>query len=37
MINLTAQKVIRVAPAINIDKQQWDQGLDALVAVIASL
>jgi len=36
VINLTAQKVIRLAPAINIDKQQWDQGLDALVAVIAS-
>ena len=37
VINLTAQKVIRVAPAINIEKQQWDQGLDALVSVIASL
>ena len=36
VINLTAQKVIRVAPAINIDKHLWDQGLDALVAVIAS-
>jgi acetylornithine/N-succinyldiaminopimelate aminotransferase len=36
VINLTAQKVIRVAPAINIDRQLWDQGLDALVAVIAA-
>lgn len=37
VINLTAQKVIRIAPAINIDKPLLDQGLDALVAVLASL
>ena len=37
IINLTSQKVVRVAPPINIDRRQWDQGLDALVSVIASL
>ena len=31
------QKVVRVAPPINIDRRQWDEGLDALVALIASL
>jgi acetylornithine/N-succinyldiaminopimelate aminotransferase len=35
--NLTSQKVVRVAPPINIDRRQWDQGLDALVSLIASL
>jgi len=37
MINLTAKKVIRLAPPINIDQKTWDQGLDSLVQVIASL
>jgi predicted acetylornithine/succinylornithine family transaminase len=37
VVNLTAQKVIRVAPAINIDRQLWDQGLDAVVSLIAAL
>ena len=37
IINLTSQKVVRVAPPINIDRRQWDEGLDALVSVIASL
>jgi acetylornithine/N-succinyldiaminopimelate aminotransferase len=37
IVNLTAQKVIRVAPAINIDRQLWDQGLDAVVSLIAAL
>ena len=37
IINLTSQKVIRVAPPINIDKATWDKGLDALIGVIASL
>jgi predicted acetylornithine/succinylornithine family transaminase len=35
--NVTSQKVVRVAPPINIDRRQWDQGLDALVSLIASL
>jgi acetylornithine/N-succinyldiaminopimelate aminotransferase len=37
VVNVTAQKVIRLAPAINIDRQLWDQGLDQLVSLIASL
>jgi len=37
MINLTAKKVIRLAPPINIDRKTWDQGLDSLVQLIASL
>jgi acetylornithine aminotransferase len=37
VVNLTSQKVVRVAPPINIDRRQWDEGLDALVSVIASL
>jgi acetylornithine/succinyldiaminopimelate/putrescine aminotransferase len=35
--NLTAKKVIRVAPPINIDRQTWDEGLNLLVQTIASL
>ncbi len=37
VINLTAKTVIRVAPAINIQREQLDKGLDALVGLIASL
>ena len=37
LINLTAKKVIRLAPPINITKQQWDQGLDAVIETIAAL
>ena len=37
VINLTSQKVMRVAPPINIDRRQWDEGLDAIVSLIASL
>jgi acetylornithine/N-succinyldiaminopimelate aminotransferase len=37
VINVTAQKVIRLAPPINITKQQWDQGLDLVIDLIASL
>jgi len=29
--------VVRVAPPINIDRRQWDEGLDALIGLIASL
>ncbi len=35
--NLTAKKVIRIAPPININKTLWDQGLDAITQLIASL
>jgi predicted acetylornithine/succinylornithine family transaminase len=37
IVNLTAQKVIRVAPAINIDRPLLDQGLDAVVSLISAL
>ncbi len=37
IINLTAKKVLRLAPPINIQREQWDQGLDVLVELIASL
>jgi acetylornithine aminotransferase len=33
--NLTAQKVIRLAPPLTISPAQWDQGLDILIRVIA--
>lgn len=34
IINLTAQKVIRLAPPINISKELWDQGLDLVVQTL---
>ena len=37
IVNLTAKKVVRIAPPINIDRKLWDQGLDLLVQTIASL
>ncbi|HEY2588590.1 MAG TPA: aminotransferase class III-fold pyridoxal phosphate-dependent enzyme, partial [Tepidisphaeraceae bacterium] len=37
ILNLTAKRVVRVAPPINIDRKLWDQGLDLLVQTIASL
>ena len=37
IVNLTAQKVIRLAPPINIDVKEWEQGLDTVVDLIASL
>jgi predicted acetylornithine/succinylornithine family transaminase len=36
-INLTAKKVIRLAPPINISEQHWNEGLDRVVDVIAGL
>lgn len=35
IINLTATKVIRIAPAINITRQEWDQGIDTVIEVLA--
>jgi len=35
LINLTAQKVIRLAPALTITAEQWDSGLGAVVKTIA--
>ena len=37
VINVTAQKVIRLAPALNIPAKLWEQGLDATIEAIASL
>ena len=37
VINLTAKKVIRIAPPINIDRATWDQGLDLVTEIIAGL
>ena len=37
IINLTAKKVIRLAPPINIDEATWHKGLDEVVQLIVSL
>jgi acetylornithine/N-succinyldiaminopimelate aminotransferase len=37
ILNLTASKVIRLAPPINIGRDLWDRGLDATIDTIASL
>jgi acetylornithine/N-succinyldiaminopimelate aminotransferase len=36
IINVTAQKVIRLAPPINISRSDWQRGLDLLVQAIAA-
>jgi acetylornithine/N-succinyldiaminopimelate aminotransferase len=37
VINLTSKNVIRLAPPINISKEDWDLGLDRVVEVIGTL
>jgi acetylornithine aminotransferase len=37
IVNLTAQKVVRLAPAINIPRADFNAGLDILIELIASL
>ncbi len=37
IVNLPAQKVIRLAPPINIGAEQWDRGLDVVIDLIAAL
>jgi acetylornithine/N-succinyldiaminopimelate aminotransferase len=37
LMNLTARRVIRLAPPINIDQATWQQGLDLVIKTIASL
>ena len=37
ILNVTAQRVIRVAPPINISSTDWERGLDLLVQAIASV
>ena len=36
VMNLTASKVIRLAPPINISRELWEQGLDAVVAALTA-
>jgi acetylornithine aminotransferase len=35
LLNLTAGKVVRLAPAINITREEWEQGLDLAIQTIA--
>ena len=37
VINLTAQSVIRLAPPINISRDEWDEGLDRVIDLLAQL
>lgn len=37
VVNLTAKKVIRLAPPINITAEEWDKGLDLVIDLIAGL
>jgi 4-aminobutyrate aminotransferase-like enzyme len=36
ILNLTSKKVIRLAPPINITRDDWDRGLDLVVETLAS-
>jgi acetylornithine/N-succinyldiaminopimelate aminotransferase len=36
LINLTAKQVVRLAPAINISRDDWTRGLDRVVEVLAA-
>jgi acetylornithine/N-succinyldiaminopimelate aminotransferase len=36
VLNLTAKRVIRLAPPLNIGRQEWDQGLDRVIETIAA-
>jgi acetylornithine aminotransferase len=37
ILNLTAKKVIRLAPPVNIDAAMWDEGLSRVIDLIGSL
>lgn len=37
LVNVTSQKVVRLAPPINITREQWDAGLDLVVKAIAAV
>jgi acetylornithine/succinyldiaminopimelate/putrescine aminotransferase len=37
VINLTSKNVIRLAPPVNISREDWDRGLDRVVDVIGGL
>lgn len=37
VINLTAQQVIRLAPPINISRDEWDEGLNRVIELLAQL
>jgi acetylornithine/N-succinyldiaminopimelate aminotransferase len=36
LLNLTAKKVIRLAPPINISRADWDRGLDLVIETICA-
>jgi acetylornithine aminotransferase len=36
LVNVTASKVIRLAPPINITKQEWEEGLEKVIETIAA-
>ena len=37
ILNLTAKQVVRLAPPINISKEDWDDGLNRVIELIAAL
>jgi acetylornithine/N-succinyldiaminopimelate aminotransferase len=37
VLNLTASKIIRLAPALNIPTEVWDQGVELVIQTIASV
>lgn len=37
VMNVTAQQVIRLAPPINISRDEWDEGLDRVIELLAQL
>jgi acetylornithine/N-succinyldiaminopimelate aminotransferase len=37
LLNLTSKNVVRVAPPINISREDWDLGLDRLIETLAAL
>jgi acetylornithine aminotransferase len=37
VLNLTADKVVRLAPPINISRELWNEGLEAVIGLIAEL
>jgi len=37
VVNLTSEKVVRLAPPVNIEKPDWDAGIDGVIELIAAL
>jgi acetylornithine/succinyldiaminopimelate/putrescine aminotransferase len=36
-MNLTSKTVVRLAPPINITREEWDLGLDRMIETLAAL